>query len=65
MNSLRLQKTSRFEPLQKAPLLLRIFVTAVAILIVFTLLEAIERQADPIDEPCAQDAGWDLNRMWH
>lgn len=57
---LRLRKLPRIEPLQKAPLFFRVFVTVVAILVVLSVLATIESQLERIGCSAEMDPGWEM-----
>jgi len=52
-------------PLQKAPFILRFFLTSAAILVMFSVMIAVQAESQIVDESCAPDVGWDLTTMWH
>ncbi len=65
MISLQLQKSPRMMPLQKAPLIFRLFLTSVAILPMFAVMIGVQTGFRITDNSCAGDVGWDLTTMWH
>jgi hypothetical protein len=62
---LALRKSPRMAPLQKAPFILRFFLTSAAILVMFSVMIAVQAESQIVDESCAPDVGWDLTTMWH
>jgi hypothetical protein len=65
MISLQLQKSPRITPLQKSPLIFRLFLTSVAILVITIAMAAVELQNEQFEglgNPAVsdQDNGWYL-----
>ena len=58
---LELGRARKIEPLKKSPLVFRLFLTSVAILAMF---EVMQTDFQTIDRSCVRDAGWDLTTRW-